>query len=214
MCKLALLFFVFVAVARGNPARSLDERLSEESESERAKMKELLKGLPKKYNPFANDLTPEAMYQLQQNDGRWLEIMLKDPKANYHYQMVLWMGTFMGFLPALWHLTGDCNPLPYLDEKDDDRLTFEVTFQVKEYCYGKYSDKYVPIKRVVDDQFKQVNEYVANAMKGAEMLKKFCSELINNGPSIEKSWENSEAKKWMKECKEKEQKERPRPRGH
>ena len=111
--------------------RSLDERLSEESESERAKMKELLKGLPKKYNPFANDLTPEAMYQLQRKNGKWDEIMMKDPKAlkKYQYKMLLWMGAFTRFLPALFQLTGDCNP-PYLDEKDDDRLIFEGWLQL------------------------------------------------------------------------------------
>ena len=41
---------------------------------------------------------------------------------------------------------------------------------MENYCYEHYSDKYVPIARVVDDQFKEVNKIVADVLERAGIL--------------------------------------------
>ena len=70
-----------------------------------------------------------------------------------------------------WAVVTDSVVFKYFDEvHNNSQYLFspsKASFQIANYCFEKYSDKYVPAKRVVNDQFEQVNKYVVDALKGA-----------------------------------------------
>jgi len=193
---------------RSYDAATVGRQRGTEWEAEREWMKNLL--CCHKRDPFDGnerfDVTPEAVYAMPDN------FMIGCPKKckNKKKGVLSWRGALYG--PVLYQLAGECPSLPILatseedddeDEDEWDKLLFEALFQMENYCYENYSDKYVPIVRVVDDQFKEVNKKVADVLKRAdkEKLKKFCKRYIIDRSvkdTTEEMWARTEV--WLKEC--------------
>jgi len=129
------------------------------------------------------DVTPEAAYAMPD------DFTVKEcPKkcTNFKKFRLDIASEFYGLV--LYQLAGECPSLEdkYRDEDKWKMTLSEALFQMENYCYEKYSDKYAPIARVVGDRFKEVNKKVADLLKSAdkEELKKFCKGFIIKGPSM------------------------------
>lgn len=199
MIKSIFILYVFIAVVCARSFNQDDAATVKEWEFSAEEKAELKKNLeccqrvlgPIKYDQIKFDVTPEAVYAMPD------EFIVKGcPKNCTNTKKITLEVQSKLFWPILYQVAGECPSFDDILDKWDMKM-LEALFQVENYCYKKYSDKYVPIARVVEDHFIEVNKKVADLLKRAdkEELKKFCKGLIIKGPSMN---EEDEEKQWKK----------------